>query len=29
MIPQGKQTKSLDVPLDKGPYIVEENGANR
>jgi len=23
MIPQGRQTKSLDVPLDKGPYIVE------
>lgn len=23
MIPQGLQTKSLDVPLDKGPFIVE------
>ena len=23
MIPQGRQTKSLDIPLDKGPYIVE------
>ncbi len=23
MIPQGRQTKSLEVPLDKGPYIVE------
>ena len=26
MIPQGRQTKSLDVPLDKGPYIVEAKG---
>ena len=23
MIPQGRQTKSLDIPLDKGPQIVE------
>jgi len=23
MIPQGRQTKSLDIPLDKGPHIVE------
>ncbi len=23
MIPQGKQTKTLDIPLDKGPQIVE------
>jgi arylsulfatase len=23
MIPQGRQTKSLDIPLDIGPYIVE------
>ena len=23
MIPQGRQTKTLDIPLDKGPQIVE------
>src|SRR5882672_11791490 len=23
MIPQGRQTKSLDIPLDKGPHMVE------
>jgi arylsulfatase len=23
MIPQGRQTKALDIPLDKGPQIVE------
>jgi arylsulfatase A-like enzyme len=23
MIPQGRQTKTLDIPLDKGPHIVE------
>ena len=25
MVPQGRQTQSLDVPLDKGPQIVEAN----
>jgi arylsulfatase len=25
MIPQGRQTKTLDVPLDRGPHIVEAN----
>ncbi len=26
MIPQGRQTKSLDIPLDKGPHIEAKRG---